>query len=171
MASARTGQDRVRVMLVLAIIFLLRPVAAVAQIAGAPSASAPSASVQGRGSALAAIDSTIPQHADRSPVDLAIGPDEAWLATANQTSDSLSLVRIADGQVLDEKPVGRHPVALVLHPDGKTLLISTAYDGRVTQCKVEQDKLSIERVMKLGFEPHGIAISATGSHEIGRAHV
>lgn len=164
MASAGTGRDRVRVMLVLATMFLLRPHAAVAQTASAQSASTQSASVDAKASANAAIHAAIPQHADRSPVDLAIGPDEAWLATANQTADSLSLVRIADGKVLDEKSVGRHPVALVLHPDGKTLLISTAYDGRVTQCKVEQDKLSIERVMKLGFEPHGIAISATGSH-------
>lgn len=64
---------------------------------------------------------------DRSPIDLVIGPGEEWLATANQTSDSVSLVRIADGKVLDEKPVGRRPTALVLHPDGKTLLVSTAF--------------------------------------------
>ena len=30
---------------------------------------------------------------DRSPVDLAVSADESWLVTANQTSDSISLVR------------------------------------------------------------------------------
>lgn len=99
---------------------------------------------------------------DRSPIDLVIGPGEEWLATANQTSDSVSLVRIADGKVLDEKPVGRRPTALVLHPDGKTLLVSTAFDGRVTRLKVENETLVLERVMQLGFEPHGMAITADG---------
>src|SRR5438132_1222281 len=37
---------------------------------------------------------------DRSPVDLVLTPDEKWLLTANQTSASVSLVRVATGEVV-----------------------------------------------------------------------
>src|SRR5438034_1312345 len=53
---------------------------------------------------------------DRSPVDLVLGPKDAWLATVNQTSDSVSLVRTSDGRVLDEVSVGHHPVGITLAP-------------------------------------------------------
>ena len=42
---------------------------------------------------------------DRSPVDLVLAADEAWLVTANQTSQSVSLVQTAEGHILDECPV------------------------------------------------------------------
>src|SRR5947207_2814928 len=51
---------------------------------------------------------------DRSPVDLVLGPNEVWLATVNQTSDSVSLVRASDGKVLNEVSVGHHPVGITL---------------------------------------------------------
>ncbi|MFN9914998.1 MAG: hypothetical protein ACK53L_20580, partial [Pirellulaceae bacterium] len=37
-----------------------------------------------------------PASRDRSPVDLVVSPEANWLATVNQTSNSVSLVRIAD---------------------------------------------------------------------------
>src|SRR5437773_11070943 len=60
---------------------------------------------------------------NRSPVDLVLGPNDAWLATVNQTSDSISLLRISDGRVLDEVSVGHHPVGIALALDGRTLLV------------------------------------------------
>lgn len=99
---------------------------------------------------------------DRSPVDLVIGPDEAWLATVNQSSDSVSLVRTADGQILDEVAVGQHPVGIALLPDGKTLLVSGHYSGEVTVLDVAGSKLVKSGEIQVGFQPHGIAIAADG---------
>src|SRR5438046_5090675 len=60
---------------------------------------------------------------NRSPVDLVLGPNDAWVATVNQTSDTVSLVGVGGGRVLDEAAVGHHPVGIALAPDGKTLLV------------------------------------------------
>src|SRR6186713_2121638 len=57
---------------------------------------------------------SIPADRDRSPVDLVLARDASWLVTANQTSDSISLVRVGDGKVLTEVSVGRRPVAVTL---------------------------------------------------------
>ncbi len=99
---------------------------------------------------------------DRSPIDLVLGPGETWLATANQTGNSVSLVRLSDGKVTDEAEVGRRPSALVLHPDQKTLLVTTANDGRLTLLRVESERLRVDKVIELGFQPHGVAVSADG---------
>ena len=56
---------------------------------------------------------------DRSPVNLALTPDGKWLLTANQTADTVSLVRIADGSVAAEVACGSHPSAIVITPDGR----------------------------------------------------
>ena len=99
---------------------------------------------------------------DRSPVDLVLGPDETWLATVNQTSDSVSLVRVSDGALLDEVAVGHHPVAIALAPDDKTLLVSGHYSGEVTLLEVADGKLKTGGQIDVGFQPHGIALSPDG---------
>jgi DNA-binding beta-propeller fold protein YncE/mono/diheme cytochrome c family protein len=99
---------------------------------------------------------------DRSPVDLVLGPGEQWLATVNQTSDSVSLVRVSVGSVLDEVPVGHHPVAIALAPDGKTLFVSGHYSGEVALLQVAGEKLAKIGQIDVGFQPHGIALSLDG---------
>src|SRR5215204_6308667 len=79
---------------------------------------------------------------NRSPVDLVLAPDESWLATVNQTADTVSLVRTSDGKVLDETAVGHHPIAIALAPDGKTLLVSGHYSGEVTLLQVQGEALA-----------------------------
>src|SRR5262245_41936742 len=56
---------------------------------------------------LAAGEAGLPVY--RSPVDLVLAPDESWLLTANSASGTVSLVRIADGQVLAEREAGAGP--------------------------------------------------------------
>src|SRR3954469_24742788 len=73
---------------------------------------------------------------NRSPVDLVLGPNDAWLATVNQTSDTVSLVRTTDGKLLDEIAVGHHPVGIALSPSGTTLLVTGHYSGDVTLVEV-----------------------------------
>ena len=59
---------------------------------------------------------------NRSPVDLVLAADDSWLVTANQTSDSASLVRTSDGKLLDEVHVGQHPNAVARYGDDRVLV-------------------------------------------------
>ena len=67
---------------------------------------------------------------DRSPVDLVLSPDESWLVTINQTADTASLVRVSDGKVLHELPIGDHPTGIALLPNGNELLIACHHSGQ-----------------------------------------
>ena len=99
---------------------------------------------------------------DRSPVDLALTPDERWLLTANQTSSSVSLVRVADGVVVAEAACGKHPSAIVVTPDGRRALVSGTYSGELTVLAVDGPTLRPAGSIRLGFEPRGIAVSPDG---------
>ena len=99
---------------------------------------------------------------NRSPVDLVLAKDESWLATVNQTSDSVSLVRVADGALLDELTIGRRPAAIALHPNGKHILATCSYSGDVHLLEVQNEKLHAVAIISLGFQPNGIAITPDG---------
>ncbi len=62
------------------------------------------------------VDASSPTAAghDRSPVDLALLPDEQLLVCANQTGDSLSLIDVVTGKVLDEVACGHRPSAVAV---------------------------------------------------------
>ncbi|MCG8653369.1 MAG: beta-propeller fold lactonase family protein, partial [Pirellulales bacterium] len=100
---------------------------------------------------------------DRLPVDLALSPDGTWLVTANEGSDSVSLLRTADQQVVDERHVGGRPADIEFCPDGQHVLVTTAWSGQVHVLRVDQDRLQPARVIVVGFEPHGIAVSPQGN--------
>ena len=104
----------------------------------------------------------VEKNVDRSPVDVAFGPDESWLVTANQTSDSVSLLRASDGAVLDEVKVGRRPAAVAISADGGRVLVSGSYSGDVSVLAVQDNKLRTVATIRVGFEPHGIAVSRDG---------
>lgn len=99
---------------------------------------------------------------DRSPVDLALSADGGWLVSANQTSDSVSLVATGDGRVLHEIQVGRRPAAIALTPDDRTVLVSGSYSGEVTVLQVAGGRLERIGSVLVGFEPHGIAVTPDG---------
>ncbi|MCY3005773.1 MAG: c-type cytochrome [Planctomycetota bacterium] len=99
---------------------------------------------------------------DRSPVDLVVALDGSWVATANQTSNSVSLVRLSDRIVLDEMSVGEYPSSIVLHPDGRHLLVTSSYAGKLHWLRVDGEKLQQAGELELGFQPTGLALSADG---------
>jgi len=53
---------------------------------------------------------------DRSPVDVAVSADGRWLVTANETSNSLSVIDIESRKVVQEIACGRRPAAVVFRP-------------------------------------------------------
>jgi len=94
----------------------------------------------------------------RSPIDLVLTPDNRFLVTANQSSDSISLVDIADRHVVAEVFAGDHPAAVTLTHDGSRVLVSGAYSGDVTIFRLADAMLHRESTVPVGFEPHGIAV-------------
>lgn len=101
---------------------------------------------------------------DRSPVDLVLGPVECWIASANQSSGSVSLVHPADGRLLDEIFVGDQPNAIGLHPDGNHLLVTTGYSGELHWLRVIDNRLQSVSKLHLGYQPTGLAFSPDGKH-------
>lgn len=99
---------------------------------------------------------------DPSPVDLVLTPDGTRLLTANQGSDSVSLVRLSDGAILAEASCGHRPSAVAISPDGAKVLVSGTYSGELTVLSLAGDKLSAEFTLDLGYEPRGVAVSPDG---------
>ncbi|MEO2018249.1 MAG: hypothetical protein ABGZ53_28185 [Fuerstiella sp.] len=100
---------------------------------------------------------------DRSPVDLALSADGRWLVTANETSNSVSLIRTKDRQVVDELVCGRHPADIEICPDGQTILVSGSWSGDITVLKIIDERLQRSGVIDVGFEPCGLAVTPDGS--------
>lgn len=99
---------------------------------------------------------------DRSPVDLALSGDGTLAVTANQTSNSVSLVRVSDGTVLDEVPVSQRPTAVVFTPDEEHVLVTTMHGGELVVLKRSGEKLAPAGAVLLGYQPHGVAVSPDG---------
>ncbi|MCA9146210.1 MAG: hypothetical protein KDB05_25650 [Planctomycetales bacterium] len=98
----------------------------------------------------------------RSPVDLVLGGNGNWIATANETSNTVSLIEAKSGNVLDELTCGEHPASIVRCLDGQHLLVSCSYSGELVLIEVQQGSLRKKAVIQVGFEPVGIAISPDG---------
>jgi len=99
---------------------------------------------------------------DRSPVDLVLTPDEKWLVTANHTSDSASLIRLATNEVVAEVPCGKRPAALALTPDAGTVLVTATHSGELTLLALSDGTLRHVASLYLGFEPRGVVVSPDG---------
>jgi DNA-binding beta-propeller fold protein YncE len=104
----------------------------------------------------------------RSPIDVVITADGRHVVVANQTSDSLSLIRTADGTVVDELPIGDHPTNLAATPDGKRILATASWSGTLHVVAIEDvdasqnggsEKLVSRSVIRVGMHPHGMAVS------------
>ncbi|MGI9469659.1 MAG: beta-propeller fold lactonase family protein [Rubripirellula sp.] len=97
---------------------------------------------------------------DRSPVDLALSPDGRWLVTANQIANTVSLIDINSGAVVDEASCGDYPVDIAFTPDGNQILITAQWQGTLQLFEVAEGKLVHTGDVNLGFDPAGIAITA-----------
>ncbi len=118
--------------------------------------------VASAGRAEAGSDRSASGQPHRSPVDLVLEPQGRWLATANQSSGTISLVRTSDGRVLDELAVGNRPAAIALAPDGRRLLVTSSYSGELTVVEVEAGRLRERQRIDVGFEPYGVAVAPDG---------
>lgn len=99
---------------------------------------------------------------DRSPVDLALSPDGRWLVTANETSDTVSLIRTSDGKLIAEAACGNHPADVEFCPDGDTVVVTCEWSGDVTIFSIADDSLQRIGSISAGFEPCGLTITHDG---------
>lgn len=98
----------------------------------------------------------------RSPTDLVLAVDGSWIATANETSNSVSLIETSSGAIIDEVACGSHPASIVRCLDGQHLLVTCSYSGEVVLLEVRERELRKKAVIQVGFEPVGIAVTADG---------
>ena len=101
-------------------------------------------------------------HIDRSPADLVLSPDGHWLATVNETANSVSLISTRDHRIVDEVSCGQHPVDIEFCPDNQTLVVSSAWSGDVTILKITDSRLGYVATIKTGFQPCGLAVTPDG---------
>ena len=99
---------------------------------------------------------------DRSPVDLVFSGDERWLVTANQTSGTVSLVAVAERQVIDELPVGDRPTSIVLVPGQKQVAVTCGDSSELVIVDFSDGELSVSRRVDVGGAPYGVAVSSDG---------
>ncbi|HUG90167.1 MAG TPA: c-type cytochrome [Planctomycetaceae bacterium] len=121
----------------------------------------------------------VPRDLDRSPLAVAVSPDGRWCATANHTSDSVSLVDLKAGRVVAEHACGRGPVDLAWIDD-RRLLVSLLHDDAVAVLELRNGEAGLQLAtsasIPVGDEPRGIALAperAEGGNEsrVSRAFV
>lgn len=103
------------------------------------------------------------QQLDRSPIAVALSPDRRYCAAANHTADSVSLVDLKTGRVLHEHHCGDGP-ADVVWIDEKAILVSLATDDAVALLHRKDNRLRTAKVIPVGDEPRGIALSTGGKN-------
>ncbi len=98
----------------------------------------------------------------RGPIDLVVAEDEAWAATVNELSHSVSLIDLRSSRVVDEMTCSARPSACV-RLSGDELLVSCRDDGVVQRILVQrQDGVPIGlkpiAQIETGFQPLGMAV-------------
>lgn len=95
---------------------------------------------------------------DRSPIALTVSQDQSVCLTANHTSNSVSLVDLASGRVLDELAVGRGPADLAWITE-TTAIVSLLHDDALVEVSRTGNSLKLLRKIPVGDEPRGLALS------------
>ena len=104
-----------------------------------------------------------PAEKDRSPSDVALTGDGRRAVTANATSDTASLVDLAEGKLVAETRVGKRPFAVALSRDNRRALVTNWLSDSVSVLDVSPTALKPVRTFAVGDEPRGVAIAADGS--------
>ncbi|MCA9114481.1 MAG: hypothetical protein KDA79_05305, partial [Planctomycetaceae bacterium] len=108
---------------------------------------------------------TAPEEPHRSPVSLAVSTDGRWALTANSTADTVSLVDLAAGCLVQELHCGRFPQD-VLWTGPHSAAVSLRDDGTVQLLEFQKGQLRTDRTIRVGESPHGLAVlPATDSAE------
>ena len=72
----------------------------------------------------------IPTEAETTHM-LAVTPDRSRVFTANMRSDSVSVIDLASGKLLQQIPTGRQPEAIAVSPDGREVWVGHNGDDKI----------------------------------------
>lgn len=98
----------------------------------------------------------------RSPADVAVLPGGKLALTANETADSVSLVDLAAGKVLAERPCGHKPSAVACSADGRRAVVSNLWSGTLTLLEIGGTELRPIGEVAVGYQPRGLAFAPGG---------
>jgi YVTN family beta-propeller protein len=99
----------------------------------------------------------------RSPTDLALSPDGKWILTANSTSDTASLIDVAEKKVVAEIAVGKRPFSAAIAPDSRRAIVTNLRSNTVSVLSWSSGPdAKVEREFVVGHEPRGVVYSADG---------
>lgn len=96
----------------------------------------------------------------RTPVAVAVAGDGVFLATANRSAGTASLVDLRSGRGVDEVPVGRRPMAIAACGAGG--FVVACESGDVVRLDGTGGRLVEVGRWQVGLEPHAVAVSADG---------
>ena len=99
--------------------------------------------------------------------DVAVSPDAHLLYAADLYNDSIVVVNLQSGQIIDHWKTGRRPYRLLVAPGGRRLFVSSWADGTVTQL----DANSGTEISKTRVGPHAtdmLLLSKAAPTEEGR---
>ena len=109
------------------------------------------------------------QIAHRSPVDVALARKKGYLVTANELSNSVSLISLSKKRVLDECTVGEHPAYIEVTEDEKFVLVSCTHSSELVKLEIIGERLVEVARSKVGYEPVGFALeNDTNKLYVGR---
>ena len=86
--------------------------------------------------------------------DVALTPDSHLLYAADLYHDSLVVINLQSGMLIDRVKTGRRPYRILFHPDGKSLFVTSWTDGSVGHYETNSGKLLA--TVRLGPHPTDI---------------
>src|SRR5262245_42970197 len=98
----------------------------------------------------------------RSPPALALLPGRRLPPCPHHTADSVSLVDLAEGKVLAERPCGRRPAAVACSRDGRRAAVSNLWSGTLSLFEVGAAGLRPLGEVAVGHLPRGLAFAPDG---------
>ncbi len=105
----------------------------------------------------------------KTPVNLATSPDGERLYVVCENSNSLAVVDLRTGKVVDEIAVGKRPHDVAVSPDGDTLYVTNRMSDSLSVISpgASPGAPGSRRVVSeiaVGDEPHGVLTDAPGQH-------
>ncbi|WP_452737173.1 beta-N-acetylglucosaminidase domain-containing protein [Streptomyces fulvoviolaceus] len=96
-----------------------------------------------------------------NPGEVVVSADGRTAYAANQGSNTVSVIDVAQGKVTATVPVGHVPAGLALTPDGRTLWVANYTDGTVQP--VDTGTLTAGTPLPVGSGPENMAITPDGT--------
>ncbi len=96
----------------------------------------------------------------KTPVNLTVSPDGGLLYVVCEHGNSLVVVDLETGSLLDEIPVGKRPHDVAISPDGRRLYVTNRQSDSLTV--IDATSRSVVTEVPVGDEPHGVLTDVTG---------